>query len=85
MILEKEVNKDIGLQLEMSCLFPFLKIGLTIAYFNLSGKTPVLRIALQMYVNGEIISGELNFMILLEISSYPLEFLVFNDLIIFLS
>jgi len=26
-------------------------IGLTTAYFNLPGKTPVLRTALQMYVN----------------------------------
>jgi hypothetical protein len=38
-----------------------------------------------MYVNGEIINGELNFIILLGNSSYPLEFLVFNDKIIFLS
>jgi hypothetical protein len=60
-ILEKEVNKDIGLQLEISCLFPFLKIGLTSTYFNLSGKTPVLRTALQMYVNDEIINGAVSF------------------------
>jgi len=82
-ILEKEVNKDIGLQLDISCLFPFLKIGLTTAYFNLSGKTPVLRTALQMYVNGEIINGAVSFIIRLEISSYPHVFFVLNDLIIF--
>jgi len=28
------------------------------AYFNLSGKTSILRTALQMYVNGEIINME---------------------------
>ena len=38
----------------------FLKIGLTIAYFNLAGKTPVLKTALQMYVNGKIMNGALN-------------------------
>jgi hypothetical protein len=69
--------------LEISCLFPFLKTGLTIAYFNLSGKQPVLKIVLQIYVNGEIINGAEDFTIRLEISSYPHEFLVFSDLIIF--
>jgi len=56
---------------------------LTTAYFNLSGKTPVLRRALQMYVNGEIMNGALNFMIQLERSWYPAVLLVLNDLIIF--
>jgi hypothetical protein len=55
--------------LEISCLFPFLKTGLTKACFKLSGKIPVLRIALQMYVNGEIIDGADRFMMQLEISS----------------
>jgi hypothetical protein len=32
---------------------------------------------------GEIIHGRLDLIILFEISSYPLEFLFFNDLIIF--
>jgi hypothetical protein len=53
------------------------------AYFNLSSKTPILRTALQMYVNGGIINGAVSFMIRLEISSCPHVFLVFNDLIIF--
>jgi len=56
---------------------------LTIAYFNLLGKTLVLRTALQVYVNGEIINGALHFMIRLQISSYPHVFLVLNDLMIF--
>jgi hypothetical protein len=51
--------------------------------FNLSGKIPVFNIALQIYVMGEIIHGKLDLIILFEISSYPLEFLSFNDLIIF--
>jgi hypothetical protein len=64
-------------------MLPFLKQGLTMEYFNLSGKTPVLSIALQIYVSGEIINGILSFRILLEISSYPNVSLVFNDFIIF--
>jgi hypothetical protein len=51
-------------------MFPFLKQGLTKAYFNLSGNTPVLNIALQIYVNGEIMYGAVGLIILLEISSY---------------
>jgi len=31
---------EIGLQLDISCLLSFLEIGLTMAYFNLSGKNP---------------------------------------------
>jgi hypothetical protein len=58
-ILEKDVNKDICLQLEISCLFLFLKTGLTIAYFNLSANTQVLRIALQMSANSEIMNVNL--------------------------
>jgi len=49
------------------------------AYFNLSRKTPVLRTALQMYVNGEIINGAVSFIMRLETSSYPHVLLVFND------
>ena len=64
-------------------MFPFLKIGLTSAYFNLLGKIPVLRTALQMYVNGEIINGAVGFIMRLETPSYPHVFLVLNDLIIF--
>jgi hypothetical protein len=52
------------------------------AYFSLSGKTPELRGTLQMCVKGDIIYGELNFMIRFEILSYPYVFLDFRDLII---
>ena len=64
-------------------MFPFLKIGLSTTYFNLSRKTPALRTALQMYVNGEIINSAVSFIMQLEISSYPHVFLGLNDLIIF--
>jgi hypothetical protein len=38
--LEKDVNTDIGLKLEMSNLPPFLNTGSTIQNFNLVGKIP---------------------------------------------
>jgi len=38
--LEKEVNKDIGLKLEISILPPFLNTGSTIEHFNLFAKIP---------------------------------------------
>ena len=64
-------------------MFSFLKIDLTSAYFNPSGKTSVLITALQMYGNGEVINGAVHFIMRLETSSYPHVFLVLNDLIIF--
>ena len=53
------------------------------AYFNLSGNIPVFKVALQIYVCGDIMYGALNFSIRVESSSYPLVFLDFKDLIIF--
>jgi hypothetical protein len=38
--LEKEINKDIGLKLDMLDLSPVLKIGITVECFNLDGKEP---------------------------------------------
>ena len=64
-------------------MFPFLKIGLTTVYFNPSGKTPVTRTALQLYVNGAIVNGAVSFIMRLQISSYPHVFIALNDLIIF--
>jgi len=64
--------------------FPyFFKIGLIIAYFNLSGNIPMFSIILQIYVSGDTMYGALSFSNRVEISSYPLEFLDFKDLIIF--
>jgi hypothetical protein len=51
-------------------------------YFNLSGNIPEFRIALQIYVRGDIMYGALNFSFRVEISSYPPVFLDFDDLII---
>ena len=53
------------------------------AYFNLPGNIPEFRIALQIYVKGDIMYGAHNFSIWVEISSYPPVFLDFKDLIIF--
>ena len=49
------------------------------ANYNLSGRTPVSRAALHIWVKGEIIYGELNLIMGLEISSYPSVFVVFMD------
>jgi len=44
-----------------------------IAYLSRSGNVLVLKIILQMYVSGDEMYGALNFNILVDISSYPLE------------
>jgi len=60
-------------------LSPFLNFGLIIENFYLSGKTPEERDLLQIYVKEEMIKGALIFRILIGISSWPQEFLVFRD------
>ena len=45
---------------------------------------PVFNIVLQMYVSGDTMYGVLSFNNLVQISSYPLVFLDFKELIIFL-
>ena len=45
-------------------------------YFNLSGNMPVFKIALQIYVSGDIMYGALNFSIRVEISSHSAVFLI---------
>jgi hypothetical protein len=54
-ILEKEINKYIGINLDVLGLSPLLKIGITVEYFNLDGKKPTSRDLLKMYVRGELI------------------------------
>ena len=81
--MEKEVNKDIGLKLEISNLLPFLNTGFTIEKFNLVGKILEERDLLHIYVKGELIKIVLNCKILTEISSHQQEVSVFKDLIIF--
>jgi len=58
-ILEKDINKDIGLKLDISSLSLVLKIGITVEYS---------RDLLKMYVSGELIKGALHLRILIEIS-----------------
>ena len=81
-IFENEVNMDTGLKLDMLNLSPALKIGLTVEYFNLDGKSPNSIDLLKMYVRGELIKGALHLRILIGISSYPCDFFVFSDFII---
>jgi hypothetical protein len=73
--LEKDINKDIGLKLDMLSLSPVLKIGITVEYFDLDGKEPNSRDLLKMYVRGELIKGALHLKILIKISLYPCPFL----------
>ena len=53
------------------------------AHFTLSGNILEFRIALQIYVMGDMMYRALNFSIQVQISSYPQVFLDFKDLIIF--
>ena len=54
------------------------------AYFNLLGNIPVFKIALQIYVSGDIMYCVLNFSIRVKISSYPpVFFFYFKGVIIF--
>jgi hypothetical protein len=41
-IFENDVNNEIGLELDILFLSPFLCSGVVIEYFNLDGKTPEL-------------------------------------------
>jgi hypothetical protein len=58
--LEKDINKDIGLELDILDLSPVIKIGITVEYFNLDRKEPKSRDLLKMYVRGELIRGALH-------------------------
>jgi hypothetical protein len=80
---ETDINKDIGLKLEILSLSPVLKISITVKYFNLDGKEPNSRDLLKMHVSAELIKGALHLKIFIDISSYPCAFFVFNDFIIF--
>jgi len=69
--LEKDINKDTGLKLDILSLSPALKVGITVEYFSLDGKEPNSRDLLKMYVRGELIKGALHLRISSEISLYP--------------
>ena len=81
--MEEDINKDVGLKLDILSLSLVLKIGITVEYFNLDGKDSNSRDLLKIYVSGELIKGALSLRILIEITLYPCAFFVFNDFIIF--
>ena len=81
--MEKGINKDTGLKLDILSLSRVLKIGITVEYSDLDGKEPNSRDLLKMYVSGELIKGAFHLRILIEISSYPFALFVFHDFIIF--
>jgi hypothetical protein len=59
-----------------------LKIGVTVEYFSLDGKSPNSRDLLKMYDRGELMKGARHLRILVEISSYACAFFVFSDFIV---
>jgi len=67
----------------MSCLSPFLKIGLIFAHFIKSGKIPDLRDMLHIWVRGFLIWCVQHFTKNSGISSNPAENFPFNLFIIF--
>ena len=81
--MEKNIIKDIGLKWDMLSLSPVLKIGIAVECFNTDGKEPNSRDLWKICVRGELIRGALHLRILIEISSYPCAFFVFNDFKIF--
>jgi hypothetical protein len=79
--LEKGIDKDICLKLDILSLSAILKMGITVEYFNLDRKELNSRDLLKMYVRGELIKGALHLRILIKISTYPCTVFVFNDFI----
>jgi len=64
-------------------LSPFLNKGLTTAYFKHSGKIPEDNDLWHIWIKCELMKGELIFINLVHIPSYPEEFLGLRDFIIF--
>jgi len=60
-----------------------LNKGLTIAYFKQSGKIPEDKDLLHIWAKGELMKGEHIFISLVDIPSYPEEFLGLRDFIMF--
>ena len=76
--MEKDVNRDTGLYVDISVLFPFLNIGEICENFERVGKIPVDNILLIIKINGDEINGILNFTIHDGTSSYPIDFFHFK-------
>jgi len=70
-ISEKDVSKEIVLELVISVLSPFLCKGFISENFNQEGKVPHKSDLLHMYVRGDVMKGVLSFRISIGISSYP--------------
>ena len=64
-------------------MLPFLCNGVITEYFNLVGKMPDSSDVLIMRNRGELIKDALAFIILVQISSYPHEFFLGREWIIF--
>jgi hypothetical protein len=62
-------------------LSPFLNKGLTTAYFKRSRKIPENNGLLHLWVKGELMKEELIFSNLVDVPSYPEEFLDLRDFI----
>jgi len=70
-IYEKNVSKEIGLNLVISVLSPFLCNGFISENFNREVKIPDESDLLHMYVREDVIKGVLTFRIFIGIPSYP--------------
>jgi hypothetical protein len=78
---DKELKIDMCLLLKILDFSPFLNKGLTTAYFKRSGKIPEDIDLLHICIRGELIKGELIFINLVDIPSYPEELLSLRDFI----
>ena len=81
-ILEKDVNRDTGLYVDISVLFPFLNSGEICENFKRVGKIPEDNVLLIIKISGDEINGILSFTIRDGTSSYPNDFLHFKFLLI---
>ena len=73
---EKQDKTEIGLKLVTRVLFPFSKIRVTRAIFNLSGKTPFAKEILKICFRVTNISSDTLLTTRADISSYPELFFV---------
>ena len=71
-IFEKQDKTEIGLLMVTRVLFPFLKIGVTRAFLNLSGKTPFAKEILKICLRITNISSDTLLTTSADISSFCL-------------
>ena len=70
-IFENAGNRDIGLWLSSLCGFSFLNNGIIFAIFNLSGKIPVESDWFKIKVIGDNMRGQIFFISIVDILSWP--------------